>query len=176
MWRRFGDEAFSLLVAVVVTTEAAVLMALVLLLGGRATGLVGPSRVRGVLLLSLVTVGVGLILLTVYLLVYQGISQRREHTVQETRSWWVGLWLDVLYRDRKPPVPPLPAAEVAALLEVRETLKGVEGRRVAEIVDRYALGVLFSRKVRSLKGSARWRPSRPLRRPGSHRRCRIWCR
>lgn len=155
MWRRFGDETFSALVAVVVTVEAGLLLLLVFLLGGRATGLVGPSRVRGALLASVVSVSMGLIILTVYLLAYQGISHRRELALERSRSRWVGVWLDVLYLDREPPPSPLHRGAVAALLEVRETLKGVEGSRVAQIVDRYGLGERFARKVRAPKVSTR---------------------
>ena len=155
MWRRFGDETFSALVAVVVTVEAGVLLVLVFVLGGRATGLVGPSRVRGTLLASVASVSLGLIVLTVYLLAYQGISHRREPAQERIRSRWVGVWLDVLYLDREPPPPPLPNDAIAALLQVRETLKGVEGRRVAQIVYRYGLRQRFARSVRAPKISAR---------------------
>lgn len=155
MWRRFGDETFSALVAVIVTVEAGVLLVLVVLLGGRATGLVGPSGVRGMLLAAVASVTLGLIVLTVYVLAYQGISHRKELALERSRSRWVGVWLDVLYLDHEPPPPPLPHGAVAALLEVRETLKGVEGARVAEIVDGYGLGVRFARSVRAPKISAR---------------------
>ena len=155
MWRRFGDETFSALVAVVVTVEAGLLLVLVFLLGGRATGLVGPSSIRGALIASVVSVSMGLIVLTVYLLAYQGISHRRELTVERSRSRWVEVWLDVLYLDRVPPPAPLHQSAVAALLEVRETLKGVEGGRVSQILDRYGLGERFARKVRAPKVSAR---------------------
>jgi HEAT repeat protein len=67
----------------------------------------------------------------------------------------VGVWLDVLYLDREPPPPPLPNDAIAALLQVRETLKGVEGRRVAQIVYRYGLPQRFARSVRAPKISAR---------------------
>jgi HEAT repeat protein len=155
VWRRFGDETFSALVAVVVTAEAGGVLVLVFLMGGRATGLVGPSRVRGVLMASVVSVSLGLVVLTVYLLAYQGISHRRELALERSRSRWVGVWLDVLYLDREAPIPPLSHGAVSALLEVRETLKGVEGRRVAQIVDRYGLGERFARKMRGTKISAR---------------------
>jgi HEAT repeat protein len=155
VWRRFGDETFSVLVAVVVTVEAGALITLVLLLGGRATGLVGPSRIRGTLIASVVSVGLGLVVLTVYLLAYQGISQRREQAIAGSRSRWVGVWLDVLYLDRQPPPAPLRRDAVAALLDVRETLKGVEGLRVAQIVDRYELGEGFARRARAPKISTR---------------------
>jgi HEAT repeat protein len=155
VWRRFGDETFSALVAVVVTVEAGTVFVLVLLLGGRATGLVGPSRVRGALLASIVSVSLGLVVLTVYLLAYQGISHRRELALERSRSRWVGFWLDVLYRDRQPPPPPLQHGAVAALLEVREALKGVEGRRVAQIVDRYGLEEGLAHGTRAPKVSAR---------------------
>jgi HEAT repeat protein len=153
--RRFGDETFSALVAVVVTAEAGVLLVLVFLLGGRAAGLLGPSGVRGTLLASIVSVSVGLIVLTAYLLAYQGISHCRELALERSRSRWVGVWLDVLYMDREPPPPPLQHDAVAALLDVRETLKGAEGHRVAQIVDQYALGERFARRMRAPKISAR---------------------
>ena len=155
MWRRFGDETFSALVAVVVTVEAGLLLVLVFLLGGRATGLVGPSHVRGALLAAVVSVTAGLVVLTVYLLAYQGVSHRRELALERSRARWVDVWLDVLYLDREPPPSPLHHGAVAALLEVRETLKGVEGSRVAQIVDRYGLGERFARKVRAPKVSTR---------------------
>ena len=155
MWRRFGDETFSALVAVVVTVEAGVLLVLVFLLGGRATGLVGPSRLRGTLLASIVSMTLGLIVLTAYVLAYQGISHRKELALERSRSRWVGVWLDVLYLDHELPPPPLSRGAITALLEVRETLKGVEGARVAKIVDRYGLGERFARSVRAPKVSAR---------------------
>ena len=155
MWRRFGDETFSALVTVVVSVEAGVLLVLVYTLGGRATGLVGPSGVRGTLIAAVTAVSLGLVVLTVYLLAYQGVSRRRELALERGRSRWVGVWLDVLYLDREPPPSPLPHAAVGALLEVRETLKGVEGARVAQIVDRYHLRERFSQRVRASKVSAR---------------------
>jgi HEAT repeat protein len=155
VWRRFGDETFSALVAVVVTVEAGLLLVLVFLLGGRATGLVGPSWIRGALLASIVSVTTGLVVLTVYLLAYQGISHRRELVVERNRSRWVDVWLDVLYLDLEPPPAPLHPGAVAALLQVRETLKGVEGDRVAQVVERYELGERFARKVRAPKVSTR---------------------
>jgi len=91
----------------------------------------------------------------VYLLAYQGVSHRRELALERSRARWVDVWLDVLYLDREPPPSPLHHGAVAALLEVRETLKGVEGSRVAQIVDRYGLGERFARKVRAPKVSTR---------------------
>jgi HEAT repeat protein len=155
VWRRFGDETFSALVAVVVSVEAAGLLMLVFLLGGRATGLVGESRVRGTLLVSIVSVSLGLIVLTLYLLAYQGISRRREVVRERGRERWVGHWLDVLYLDREPPAPPLPRDAVEALLEIRETMRGAEGHRVAEIVERYGLRERFARRARAPKVATR---------------------
>lgn len=155
MWRRFGDEAFAALVAIVVTAEALALGALVLLLGGRAFGVVGSLPVRGTVLAAVAIVTLGLIALTAFLLLYQGVSSRRERTLAERRSGWVGAWMDVLFLDAEPPPPPLPAAGVAALLEVREALKGVEGDRVIGLVDRYRVSDRLRGGMRASKTSAR---------------------
>ncbi len=155
MWRRFGDVAFAALVAIVVTLEAIPLIYLTWMLLGRLVGRSGGTRVGWVLLGALASAGLGLVTVTGYLLAYQHVSERRATALTERRQAWVARWLDVLYTAGPLPDAPVGDDAVGALLDVRDTVRGVEADRVTDLLTRYGVGVVLERRVRTGRVASR---------------------
>lgn len=149
MWRRFGDVAFAALVAVVVTVEAVPLTYLTWLLLGRLVGSSGGPRVGVVLLGAVASAALGLVTLTVYLLAFQHVSERRASKRAERRRSWVARWLDALYGSEPLPGGPIGRDAVDALLDVRETLRGSDAVRVMQLLERYGVDTTLERRARS---------------------------
>jgi len=147
MWRRFGDVAFAAVVAVVVTLEAVPLAFLTWTLLGRLVGASGGPPVGAVLLGAVTSLGVGLVMLTVYLLAYQYVSERRAAERAERRRAWVERWLRVLYGSAPEPAAAPGRDAVEALLDVRETLRGADAARVMALLARYGVGAELERRV-----------------------------
>jgi len=155
VWRRFGDVAFATLVAVAVTLEAIPLAYLTWVLLGRFVGSSGGPRPEVVLLGAIASAALGLVMITVYLLAYQHVSERRVAMLAERRRHWVVRWLEVLYRSESPPDAPLGRDALEALLDVRETVRGTEADRVTELLTRYGVGPALEREARSGRVSSR---------------------
>jgi len=149
MWRRFGDVAFAVLVVVVVTFEAIPLAFLTWLLLGRLVGSAGGPPLVAVLLGALASAALALVTITVYLLAYQHVSERRAAERARRRREWVGRWLRVLYAFEPPPEAPLDRDAVDALLDVRDTLRGAEADRVTTLLANAGVVAVLERRARS---------------------------
>jgi HEAT repeat protein len=108
-----------------------------------------------VLLGAIASAALALVMITVYLLAYQHVSERREAVLAERRRHWVVRWLEVLYRSEPPPAAPLGRDALGALLDVRETVRGTEADRVTELLTRYGVGPALERGARSGRVSSR---------------------
>jgi HEAT repeat protein len=147
MWRRYGDVTFAAVFAVAISLEAIPLGYLTWTL---ATGVFGESE--GVRLGSILLGGVGstaaaLLLVTTYVLAYQHVSVRHERVRAKRRQAWIGRWLGVLSGSSPEPAGALDPDGVEALLALRETLRGSESSRVADLLERHGA-------IRSLERSA----------------------
>lgn len=145
MWRRFGDLGFAAVVAVVLTAEALPLVWLTwTVLGGEGS----HGRLLWVLLGGVATAALGLAVVTVYLLAYQMVSDRRAAAVAEARARWVVRWLRVLSGSEPAPDAPLPRPGVEALLELREAVRGAEAEHLLELLRRYGVSAHLEGRVR----------------------------
>lgn len=155
MWRRFGDVAFATVVAVAVTLEAIPLAYLTWVLLGRLVSSNEAPRVGALMLGALASTGFALVMLTVYVLAYQHVSERRAVAHAERRRRWVVRWLDVLYGPDLEPAAPLEREAIEALLDVRDTLRGTEAARVEELLARYRVSPELERRAGSRRVSVR---------------------
>lgn len=149
MWRRFGDLAFAIVTAVAVTVEAVPLAYLTWVLLGRMAGSSEGPRPVTVLFGAVASVAMALLMITAYLLTYQFVSGRREVILAERRRTWVARWLRVLFREEDPPSEPLGREAVGALLELRETMRGSEADRIAELLQDYDVATALEREARA---------------------------
>lgn len=147
MWRRYGDVAFAAVFAIAISLEAIPLCYLTWTLAARLFGNAGGARLGSVLLGAVGSAAAALILVTTYVLSYQHVSAQHERVRVEQRKAWVTRWLSVLEGSQPEPTGTLEPEGVQALLALRETLRGSESSRIAEILERHGA-------VRQLERSA----------------------
>ena len=145
MWRRYGDVTFAAVFAVVVSLEAVPLGFLTWTLASRLVGGSDGARLATILLGAVGSTAAALVLLTTYVLTYQHVSTRHERVQGERRRAWVARWLRVLDGSDVAPVGTLKPEAVDALLALRETLRGSDSSRVAELLERHGAVVTLER-------------------------------
>ncbi|HWO69855.1 MAG TPA: HEAT repeat domain-containing protein [Actinomycetota bacterium] len=166
MWRRFGDVAFGALIGVAITLEVVPLAVLTWVLVRRAADELAAPDLQTTLVGAIASTGLGLVLVTAYVLAYQVVSDGRERLFRERREAWVARWLAILFQGGPPPAPPLDRPAAEALLEIREVLRGTEGEEVSQLIRRYGVadalrrragGGSVSQRLEALEGLARAR-------------------
>jgi HEAT repeat protein len=145
VWRRYGDVTFAAVFAVVVSLEAIPLGFLTWTLASRLVGGSDGARLATILLGAVGSTAAALVLLTTYVLTYQHVSTRHERVQGERRRAWVARWLRVLDGSDVAPVGTLKPEAVDALLALRETLRGSDSSRVAELLERHGAVVTLER-------------------------------
>jgi HEAT repeat protein len=147
VWRRHGDVLFAAIFAVAISLEAIPLAFLTRTLARGVFGQSVGARQGSVLLGAVGSAAAALLLVTTYVLAYQHMSARHERVRAERRQAWVSRWLGVLGGSAPEPAGTLEPEGVEALLALRETLRGSESSRIAELLERYGA-------VRALEQSA----------------------
>ena len=147
MWRRYGDVAFAAVFAIAISLESIPLCYLTWSLAARLFGQAGGGRMGGILLGAVGSAAAALVLVTTYVLAYQHVSAKHERVRVARRQAWVARWLGVLAGFEPEPAGTLEPEGVQALLALRETLRGSESSRVAELLERHGA-------VRNLERSA----------------------
>jgi HEAT repeat protein len=147
VWRRYGDVTFAAVFAVVVSLEAIPLGFLTWTLASRLVGGSDGARLATILLGAVGSTAAALVLLTTYVLTYQHVSTRHERVQGERRRAWVARWLRVLDGSDVAPVGTLKPEAVDALLALRETLRGSDSSRVAELLERHGAVVTLERSA-----------------------------
>ena len=155
MWRRYGDVTFAAIFALAVSIEAIPLGYLTWTLAARLVGHSDGARLGSILLGAVGSTAAALVLLTTYVLAYQHVSTRHERVRSERRRAWVARWLRVLDGSERAPVGTLKPEAVEALLALRETLRGSDSTRVAELLERH--GAVATLERIAAHGSARRR-------------------
>ena len=148
MWRRHGDLLFAAIFAFAISLEAIPLAFLTWTLAKGVFGRSVGARLGSVLLGAVGSAAAALLLVTTYVLTYQHMSARHESARAERRQAWVSRWLGVLGGSAPEPAGSLEPEGVEALLALRETLRGSESSRIAELLERYGA-------VRALEHSAK---------------------
>jgi HEAT repeat protein len=145
VWRRYGDVTFAVIFAVAISIEAVPLGFLTWTLAARLVGHSDGAQLGSILLGAVGSTAAALVLLTTYVLSYQHVSTRHELRRGERRRAWVARWLRVLDGSEAPPTGTLTAEAVEALLALRETLRGSDSTRVAELLERHGAVVTLER-------------------------------
>ncbi|GAA6746733.1 HEAT repeat domain-containing protein [Thermus brockianus] len=127
MWRP-GEGLYALVVFLVVLLEALALGYLVLTLTARLFGLLGYGETLGALLLGLALTGLALVLLGAYALLYHAYTAWREGQEERLRERYLERFAQALLEGGSPPPFPWPKEAFAALLALRESLKGDLGQ------------------------------------------------
>lgn len=137
MWRRYGDVAFAVIFALAVSLEAIPLSYLTWTLAARLFGHPGGARLGSIVLGAVGSAAAALILVTTYVLTYAHVGARHERERAERRQAWVARWLGVMSGSSPEPEGTLDHDAVEALLALRETLRGTESTRIAELLERH---------------------------------------
>lgn len=147
MWRRYGDVTFAVIFSVAISLEAIPLGYLTWRLAAGIFGSSGGARLGSVLLGAVGSTAAALLLVTTYVLAYQHVSARHELVRAQRRQQWVARWLGVLSGATAEPAGSLSSESVEALLALRETLRGSESARVAELLERHGAVVELERSA-----------------------------
>jgi HEAT repeat protein len=145
VWRRYGDVTFAAVFAVAVSLEAIPLGYLTWTLAARLVGDPGGTRLASILLGAVGSTAAALVLVTTYVLAYQHMSSRHERVRGERRQAWVARWLRVLTGSEPAPAGTLEPEAVEALLALRETLRGSDSTRIADLLERHGAVVSLER-------------------------------
>jgi len=147
VWRRYGDVTFAAIFAIAISLEAIPLGYLTWTLAGEVFGPSGGARLGSILLGVVGSTAAALVLLATYVLVYQQVSSRHERVQGERRQAWVMRWLRVLAGAEPGPSGTLEREAVEALLALRETVRGTESSRVAELLELHGAVVRLERNA-----------------------------
>jgi HEAT repeat protein len=147
VWRRYGDITFAVIFSVAISLEAIPLGYLTWRLAAGIFGSSGGARLGSVLLGVVGSTAAALLLVTTYVLAYQHVSARHELVRAQRRQEWVARWLGVLSGSSAEPAGSLETEAVEALLALRETLRGSESARVAELLERHGAVVELERSA-----------------------------
>ena len=147
MWRRYGDVTFAVIFSVAISLEAIPLGYLTWTLAAGIFGSSGGAKIGSILLGAIGSTAAALLLITTYVLAYQHVSARHELVRAQRRQEWVARWLGVLSGSAAEPAGSLETEAVEALLALRETLRGSESARVAELLERHGAVVELERSA-----------------------------
>lgn len=147
MWRRYGDVTLAAVFAVAISLEAIPLGYLTWTLAARLFGHSGGARIGSILLGVVGSTAAALVLVTTYVLAYQQVSSRHERVRGERRQAWVARWLRVLDGSDPEPAGTLEPEGVEALVALRETLRGSDSTRIAELLERHGAIVTLERST-----------------------------
>lgn len=135
-WRARGDALYAFVILGLFCLEAAVLGVLTW------SALTGAARrvgvARAVILGSVVATGLALLLVTVFVLIYHIVTERRERATPML-AVWAERWTAVIFSGETAPPGPLPREAVDVLLSLREVLRGAESERVADLLRSYKI-------------------------------------
>jgi HEAT repeat protein len=155
MWRRHGDTSYIVLVLGVFTLEILALAALVWTFSLRLGGLGSETTLEEVLIAAVLTMALGLLGITVYILAFHALSDIGDRRRDGLLGQWTERWLSTIFSHEEPPKPPLtPEAEEAAL-ELRALLQGEDGLALSEVLERYEVDRRLIRKMGSRRLSYR---------------------
>jgi hypothetical protein len=155
MWRRYADVPYTVLVLTVFTLELLGLGALIWTFALRLGQLVPGSALQGTLIATIAVTGLGLLFLTAYILAYHVLSLPRERRRQQRLEAWTERWFAVLFSNAQPPAGELgPEAEEAAV-EIRERLKGQEGKEFSSLLEGLQLGKRLVERLSSRRLTTR---------------------
>lgn len=147
MWRRYGDVAFAAIFALAVSLEAIPLGLMTWTLAARLVDGSSRANLGSILLGAVGSTAVALVLLTTYVLAYQHVSARHERTRSVRRQAWVARWLRVLEGSEVGPAGALELDAVEALVSLRETLRGANSTRIAELLERHGAVVRLEKSA-----------------------------
>lgn len=106
----------------------------------RLFGLGVSRELDGVLFASVAVTAGALVMLTAYILGYHAISVARERRSTERLETWIERWVRALYYGGQAPLAPLTREAREAGLDLRELLKGEEGREMAVLLEASGAG------------------------------------
>lgn len=141
MWRRYGEDAYALVLLAVFGFEA-------LALGGLAVSFLGgaPSLGGSAVVAALIVTGLSLAVVTASVLVHHTLSARTRHGGPALERW-TRRWVGVLLSDARPPRVLLRREAAEALVELREVVRGDEARRLDRLVRRYGITARLVRRL-----------------------------
>jgi HEAT repeat protein len=137
VWRRYGEVAFATVFALAISLEAIPLAFLTWTIAARISGNDDGPGVATLLVGAVGASAMALVLLAAYALAYQHVSTRHERAAAERQRTWVARWLRVLDGTDPEPRGRLERPAIAALLSLRETIRGADSERVADLLARY---------------------------------------
>jgi HEAT repeat protein len=140
MWRRHADIPYTLLVLGVFTLELVGLGALIWTFALRLGQVVPGTVLQQTLIGTIGITGLGLLFLTAYILAYHVLSLPRERRRQERLEAWTEHWYNVLFSNTMSSAKGLDREAEEAALEVRERLRGDEGKEFSRLLEDLQVG------------------------------------
>ena len=155
MWRRFADIPYTLLVFGIFMLELVGLGTLIWTFALRTGQLVPDVFVEQTLIAATAITALGLLLLTAYILAYHVLSVPRERRRQQRLETWTDRWFGVLFSTEPTPTGRLGADATEAAFEIRERLKGSEGKEFSRLLEELRLGEPLLDRLRSFRLTTR---------------------
>jgi HEAT repeat protein len=140
VWRRYGETSYTVLVVGVITVEVLALGVLTWIFTFRLFGLGFATEVEGTLIAAVAVTAAALVALTMYILGYHTLSVAHDRRSVGRLEMWIERWVRALYDGDPPPRPPLPRDAMEAGLDLRELLKGEEGRDLTDLLEAAGVG------------------------------------
>ncbi|HMC36727.1 MAG TPA: HEAT repeat domain-containing protein [Actinomycetota bacterium] len=155
MWRRFADIPYTLLVFGIFMLELVGLGTLIWTFALRTGQLVPDVFVEQTLIAATAITALGLLLLTAYILAYHVLSVPRERRRRQRLETWTDRWFGVLFSTEPTPTGRLGADATEAAFEIRERLKGSEGKEFSRLLEELRLGEPLLDRLRSFRLTTR---------------------
>jgi HEAT repeat protein len=151
MWRRWGDDLYAFAILLVFTAEALTFGLLTWSFVLRLTRHLDEVRLGSFLAGTVAVTAVGMLLFGAHVLGYHVLSSRQERGRHQRLEDWTERWVGALFGGKQPPAGSLPREAVESLLDLRETLRGVEGDRIEAMIRRYGIGERLLRQSQALE-------------------------
>lgn len=136
MWRRYGDYLFTILVLCVFTLEAVGLAGLTSVFLARMFGFLPYAQLFTALVGTVVVTALSLVILSAYIVVYHGLSERRQIARHAQTVFWTDRLVAHLYDGVALDAVEFPLVAAEALVDLRERVKGIDAAKLTEIAVR----------------------------------------
>jgi HEAT repeat protein len=155
VWRRYGEAPYTVLVVGVITVEVLSLGALTWIFAFRLFGFGVSRELEGALIAAVAVTAAALVMLTIYILGFHVLSVSRERRLTDRLEIWIERWVRALYDDGEIPKAPLSRDAQEAGLQLRELLRGEEGRELAGLLEASGVEESLLRQLESHRVTVR---------------------